>query len=41
MNVLIIEDEPLAAENMERLLEESGFNIHVMEVLDSVADSVE
>lgn len=41
MNVLIIEDEPLAAERLTELLHQYDNRIRVMERLDSVEDSVQ
>ena len=40
MNVLIIEDEPHAQNELKRLLDNSGFNISVLECIDSVEESV-
>jgi DNA-binding LytR/AlgR family response regulator len=41
MNVLIIEDEPLAQRELQRLLKETGYVFRVAGVLDSVEDSIE
>lgn len=41
MNVLIIEDEKLAAEKLANLLNEISQDYHVIAVLDSVEDSIE
>ena len=40
MHILIIEDEPRAAHQLRNMLEKSEFNIQVLEVLESVEDSV-
>jgi DNA-binding LytR/AlgR family response regulator len=41
MNVVIIEDENLAARNLKRLLHEIDPSINVMNIIDSVKESVE
>ena len=41
MQVLIIEDEMLAARRLKRLLQELAPEAHILEVLDSVEDAVE
>lgn len=41
MNVLIIEDEPHAQYELQRLLSESGRDIQVLKCIDSVEDAVE
>ncbi len=40
MKVLIIEDEPFAQNELKRLLANSGFEIAIIDCLDSVEDSV-
>jgi two-component system, LytTR family, response regulator len=40
MKILIIEDEALAAKDLKRLLKELEPDIHILEVLKSVADSI-
>lgn len=40
MNVLIIEDEPHAQNELKRLLDNSGFDILVLECIDSVEETV-
>ncbi|NNF21592.1 MAG: response regulator, partial [Saprospiraceae bacterium] len=40
MNILIIEDEKLAAEKLVNLLEEIGTHFNILAVLDSVEDSI-
>jgi DNA-binding LytR/AlgR family response regulator len=41
MNVLIVEDEPHAQNELKRLLDKSGRKINVLECVDSVEDAVE
>ncbi len=41
IKVLIIEDEPLAQSELKRLLISSGYDIHVIDCIDSVEDAVE
>lgn len=41
MNVLIIEDEPFAQQELIRLLAKSDSSIHILECIDSVEESVE
>lgn len=41
MNVLIIEDEPFAQQELIRLLHETDPSLHVLECIDSVEESVE
>jgi len=41
MNVLIIEDEPFAQNELKRLLDKADKNIRVLDCIDSVEDSVE
>ena len=41
MNTLILEDEPLAAERLQRIIENNFDNIHVKESLDSVKEGVQ
>jgi DNA-binding LytR/AlgR family response regulator len=41
MNVLIIEDEPLAQKELQRLLKQTGYELRVAGILDSVEDSIE
>ena len=40
MNVLIVEDELIAANRIKNLIESTTTDIHVMAVLDSVLDTV-
>lgn len=40
MNVLIIEDEPRAARQLQNLLKKSDFNFTLLEVIDTVEDSI-
>ena len=40
MNILIIEDEPRAANQLQSLLKASHFDYHLLDVLDSVEESV-
>lgn len=41
MNIVIIEDEDLAAASLEKLLLQSGYNIVIKKRLESVAESIE
>lgn len=41
MNVVIIEDEKLAAEHLQKLVEKAQPNVHVLKVMDSVKKSIE
>jgi DNA-binding LytR/AlgR family response regulator len=41
MKVLIIEDEPHAQNELKRLLDDSGSEIHILDCTDSVEDSVD
>lgn len=40
MNILIVEDEPRAARQLQNLLQESNFDFELLEVIDSVEDSI-
>lgn len=40
MNVLIIEDEKIAADNLEKILKSIDHDIHVLDKLESIRDSV-
>jgi DNA-binding LytR/AlgR family response regulator len=40
INVLIVEDEPHAQKELQRLLKNTAFNINVLECIDSVEDAV-
>ena len=40
MNILIIEDEPRAARQLENLLNESALNFNVLDVIDSVEEAI-
>ncbi len=40
MNLLIIEDEPRAARQLENLLNESGLNYNLLDIIDSVEDTI-
>lgn len=40
MNVLIVEDEPHAQNELKRLLQNSAFDIHVLDCIDAVEDAV-
>jgi len=40
LNVLILEDEQFARVELKRLLDQSGFDIHVLACLDSIEESV-
>lgn len=40
MNVLIVEDEPRAARQLENLLKKSDFNYHLLDIIDTVEDTV-
>jgi DNA-binding LytR/AlgR family response regulator len=41
MDVLIIEDEPLAQKELQRLLKQTGYGLRVAGIIDSIEDSVE
>lgn len=40
MQILIIEDEPRAANQLKRLLNNTGYDFEILEVIDSVEDAV-
>jgi len=41
LSVLIVEDEPHSQRELKRLLSQSGYDIHVMECIDSVEDTID
>ena len=41
MRILIIEDEPRAANQLQNLLDQSDFDYNLLEIIDTVEDSVQ
>jgi DNA-binding LytR/AlgR family response regulator len=40
MNILIVEDEPRAASQLQNLLKNTRFEFHVLDIIDSVEDAI-
>ena len=40
MQILIIEDEPRAANQLQNLLKDSGFSYELLAIIDTVEDSI-
>lgn len=40
MNILIIEDEPRAANQLQKMLRECGFNYNLLDIIDTVKDAI-